>query len=182
MSRSRDSRIKQAPRLAEAFQRLQTYEATPRERNVGSQGPRPPRTTVFVTPYGLDLDTTERAKATVADTDLPILSPLINAAGTQAQIDPALGSNSLVPLQGFRSAKVKWFRNASVSSTPVTSQRTGLKYLKYNGDTFTCPFGRSVAADNMYDAFNQLKTNILAQTGFDMSRVSLIREDFKLQR
>lgn len=182
MSRSRDSRIKQAPRLAEAFQRLQTYEATPRERNVGSQGPRPPRSDVFVTPYGLDLDTGERARATVANDDLPILSPLINGAGTQAQVDPTLGSNTLVPLQGFRAAKIKWFRNTTVSSFPETSKRTGLRYLKYNGDTYTCPFGRGVATDNMYDAFNALRTVIAAQSGFEMSRISLIREDFKLQR
>jgi len=182
MSRSRDSRIKQAPRLAEAFQRLQAYEAQPREINVGSQGPREPRTNVYVKPFGLDLPADQLAQTSITADQYSTMAPIVNGAGTGAEVTDTLGTNDLAPVRGFTAAKVKWFRNATVSSTTVRSQRTNLPYLKYAGETLTCPFGRATETDNMYDVFNTLKSGILEISGFQMSRVSLTREMFSLHR
>lgn len=181
MARSRDSRIKAAPRLAQAFTALQAYESTVRPIRVGTQGPREPRKSVYVTPFGFDILATQRARTTAAIDQYTLMAPIVNGAGTGAEVADVLGSNEIAPVRGFRPAKVKWFRNATVVGVPQTSDRTGLPYLKYNGENYTCPFGRKTESDNMYDVFNAMKAEILQISGFQMSRVSLMRENFSLQ-
>jgi hypothetical protein len=174
---SRYSRIRQAQQLAESLRNLRLYEDTPRQPRVNSRGARDPSKNTYVVPYGLDLETDEVARVRNSVQGYTALATRINQAGTQGAITDALGTKTVRVVGGYRPARLVWFRNATRSVQEKTSDVTKDKYLKYNGDRSSCAFGRNVATDNLYDAFNNIKTAVLqANPTLEVNRVSLTPE------
>lgn len=174
---SRYSKIKQAAQLTEALNNLQLYEKTPRPKKVNTRGARDPAKNVYIIPFGVDIETDEVVRVRNSVEGYTALATLINTAGNQGETTDARGTKTPAIVGGFRPARIVWFRNASRSVTVGTSEATKQKYLKYNGDRSTCAFGRGTATDNQYDAFNEIKTTILASNpSLEVNRVSITRE------
>ena len=178
MSR-RFSRILGSSRLRPAADRYIQYLSgtLTRPSRVGQGGPRQATQSVYYYPFGLDLPTDQVLTAKVDPAHYNILAPVINGV-TGVEITNGLGAKTLSPLRGISPARVVWFRNATRSVQVATSTITGLEYLKYNGDRYACPFGRDGATStaDMYDAFSEIKGDLLSTPGFVISRVSIQRE------
>ncbi|MEL6605356.1 MAG: hypothetical protein AAFP20_19255 [Cyanobacteria bacterium J06614_10] len=176
---NRYSRIRQGAQLNTALTNYINHLTTPRTPNVGSRGPRDPRKSVYVTPFGFDIATGEVVRATNAIDAYTALAAQINAAGTGGEVTDTLGSKTIAQVGSFSPARIVWFRNATLSTQVVKSDITKLDYLKYNGDRSSCAFGREAADDNMYDAFDAIKAAILSgNAGLELNRVSLTRERY----
>lgn len=174
---SRYSKIKQAAQLTEALKNLHIYENAVRPRKVNSRGARDPAKNVYVTPFGTDIETTELVRVRNSVQGYTALATLINTSGIQGEVTDTRGTKTPAIVGGFRPARIVWFRNASRTVETKKSDVTKTDYLKYKGDRSTCAFGRGAATDNEYDAFNEIKTTILASNnGLEVNRVSLTRE------
>ncbi len=177
---ARYSRIRQAKQLENSLTNLRLYEDTPRVRRVNSRGAREPSITVFVVPFGADVETDEVVAVRNVGIGYTALADKINAPTTQGEVTNVRGAKTIVRVAGFNSAKVVWFRNATRSVEEKISDVTKDRYLKYNGTRSSCAFGRKATTDNQYDAFNEIKTAILT-TGptLAVNRVSLIPEKIR---
>lgn len=176
---SRYSRIRQGAQLNIALTNYIQHLTEPRTPDVGSRGPRPPRKSVYVTPFGFDLPTGELARASNGVDDYAVLATQINAAGTGGEITDTLGSSTIAQVGRFSPARIVWFRNTSLVTTVTRSDVTNLQYLKYSGDRSSCAFGRAAADDNQYDAFDAIKAAILGSNpSLELNRVSLTREKY----
>ena len=173
---SRYSDIRRGAQLAEDLNNYINYLQTPRTPNVGGGTPRAAQQTVYLTPFGMDIDIAERVEANVSQDSFTALSSFI-AAGNGAELDTTLGSNTVIRLGKFRPARVVWFRNASKVTTVARSAVTNRQYLKYAGDRDSCPFGRATATDDQIDVFNAIRADILTNNAsLEVNRVSLTRE------
>ncbi len=177
----RYSRIKQGAYYNTALQNyiehLQT--AATRPRQIGVREPLDFRP-VYVRPFGTNLGgATEVVEGRAQDGHITALKPLIDQAGTGCKVYTVadLASNVVVPLGGFKPARVIW-QNATARDTGVaTSQVTGLQYLQYrNVARRSCAFGRAAETDNIYSSFSTLKAVLKGQPGA-INRVSLSEEN-----
>lgn len=175
----RFSDIRRAGRLRPALDRYIQHlsGAATRPSRIGTQGPRGATQQVYIYPFGFDLAANQVLGARVDPAHLAVLQSFVNAP-TGAGVETALGANDVSPISKFRAARVVLFRNQTRSVQVATSDITGLEYLKYNGDRYSCPFGRDDAASaaDMHDVFQEIKGALLAVTGFEINRVSLTRE------
>ena len=89
----------------------------------------------------------------------------------------------MVNIPKFRAARIVFFTNATRAVQVATSDVTGLRYLSYNGERSSCPFGRNLENDDQMDAFLQVKAALLqAFSGNEIKRVSLTREQVGVER
>jgi len=180
---SRFSRIKAAARLEAARTAYINYwnTAATRPRRIGQGTPRVLDAVVYIQPFTIDVAVDEVVSAKAYNDGYTTLGTYINGSPVAA-VTNAIGANSTVNIPKFRPARIRWSRAASrVVSTP-NSQFTGLEYLKYdNLDNFSCPFGATADTDDMIDSFLDVKAAILAVTGFEVSRVSLARENVGIE-
>ena len=174
---SRYSNIRQAAQLTQALANLRAYEDRVPNPKVNSQGARDAAKNVYIVPFGTDLETDEVVRVRNSVQGYTALSALINQSGNQGETTDALATKKATVVGGFRPARIVWFRNATRSVTTPISEATKIKYLKYNGDRSSCAFGRGAATDNLYDAFNQIKTTVLGSNpSLAVNRVSLTPE------
>lgn len=180
---ARYSRINQGAKLEAARIAKQAYEnaAATRPSRIGQGTPLVLDARVYILPFTVKIEADEIVSAKAYNNGFDTLSPLINQS-TVAEVTTALGANTVVNIPKFRPARVVWFRNATRVATPDTSAVTNLRYLRYTGTSFSCPFGASVDANDMIDSFLDVKSRILATGGFAISRVSLTREQVGIER
>ena len=173
---TRYSDIRRGAQLNAALQAYVNYLSTPRVPNVGGGTARGPQTTLYLTPFGQDLDANTRVSAK-ANTDSYGALQTYVVTGNGAEAVTTLGTDTLVELKKFRAARIVWFRNTARTVQVATSNVTNQRYLKYNGDRDSCPFGRATETDDQMDVFNAMKADILAQNNtLLINRVSLTRE------
>lgn len=174
---NRYSRIKQAAKLEAARIALQAYEnaAATRPSRIGQGQPRDLDAIVYLAPFTVKVAADEVVSAKAYNDGFTTLGTLINAS-TVAEVSSSLGANSVVNIPKFSPARIVWFRNTTRSVTTPLSKFTNQEYLKYSGDSFSCPFGATADTDDMIDSFLDVKTRILAVNGYAVSRVSLTRE------
>lgn len=173
---SRYSTIRKAAQLAEALRNLRLYEDTPRQPKLNSRGARKPSKNIYIVPFGRDLETDEVVRVRGSVAGYTALAGQINTASTQGEVTDQVGTKTVVTVSGFRPARVVWFRNATRSVIEKKSDVTKIDYLKYNGDRDSCAFGRKVATDNQYDAFDDIKTVITSSGALVINRVTLTPE------
>lgn len=180
---SRYSRINQGAKLEAARVAKQLYEnnAATRPSRIGQGTPLELDARVYILPFTVKVEPDEVIAAKAYNDGFTTLGALINQS-TVAAVDPAIGAKTVVNIPKFRPARVVWFRNATRSAVPATSEVTNLRYLRYNGTSFSCPFGASIDANDMIDSFLDVKSRILATGGFAVSRVSLTREQVGIER
>lgn len=176
LAMSRYSDILRGAQLNQALQNYLQYQGTPRQPNVGGGTPRGPQQNLYIQPFGQDLALNSRIQVRAGQDDWAALSQFI-VAGNGAEAETAVGTNTIVSLNKFRPARVVWFRNATRATTVATSAVTNQRYLKYNGDRSSVPFGRAAADDDQMDVFNAIKADILSNNAtLEINRVSLTRE------
>lgn len=176
---NRYSRITESARLRPALDRYVTYlsGAATRPSRVGTRGAAAERDEVAVLPFTFALTTGQKVIVTVAKESLTFLSSQINATA-DANVDtaPEAVTNPLY-IPGFKAARVVFFHNTVRTVSTPTSDVTGLEYLKYNGDRYSCVFGAKTANNDERDAFLLIKRRLQQQHQTSkIKRVSLIPE------
>lgn len=174
----RYSDIKRAAKLKQGLDNYVNYLQTSATRpsRIGTQGPRNLSQTVYVEPFTIDYGVDGVVMARANPAHYNALQATINASPQAAVITNATGKTQL-SLPKFSAARVVLFRNNTRSVTVATSDVTGLRYLKYNGDRFSCPFGGTADVDDMISAFLDVKARLLvANAAAAVKRVSLVRE------
>lgn len=165
--------LREALRTGSALQRYIRYieEAATQPPQLNTRGPRGNMRDIVVIPFSFDIPTGETILTKVSQRSW---TPLSTAIGTFADVTiPATGAKKR---PGFKAAKVVYFTSATRTvSTPV-SNRTGLEYMKYEGETYTAPFGRAGANDDEYDVYMQIRSALLPSTYTGIRRVSLTVE------
>ena len=175
---TRYSDIRKAGQLQQALQNYITHISTPRTPRINTRGPRDTSKVVYLAPFTITVDLDEVVMARVNPEHYTKLGTPINAA-SGAEVLEALGAKSLVDVGKFTAARLVLFENSTRSVTVATSDVTGLQYLKYAGERYSCPFGAQAATDDLIDAYQAAKAAVLAAgttANADVKRVSLIRE------
>jgi hypothetical protein len=152
----------QSARLRPALDRLIAHMqgAATRPSRVGTRGQRETTKRVYVTPFGFDVGTSEILGANVKPADYAFLGAIINANEGESL---ETTTKAVIARPGFSAARVTTLLNQTYSVAPVTSDVTGLTYLKYNGDSRSCPFGRKAVDDDINDVFDLIKGVFLEQ-------------------
>lgn len=177
----RFSRVKQGQKLADAWTNYKSYwdNYASRPSRVGQGTPLELDAICYLTPFSIDVPLSTVVSARAYNSGYTTLQNYINTGSDgQASVANALGGNSVTNIAKFRPARVIWQRAATRSISTPTSQFTGQEYLKYNNlERFSCPFGATADTDDIMDAFLAVKATVLAVPGFEVSRVSLQREN-----
>lgn len=154
----RFSRLLEANRNAEAYQRFRTWRdnAGNRPRNPGSGRARGQTIEVGITPFGFDLPASTVVRSSCTADARREMGTAIGAHGVTT-----LTGLTVQRIPGFKAARVVMFVGTGGTSTP-TSQITGLPYLRYAGRSYSHPFGSATGTDLEYEVFTDLRTALLA--------------------
>ena len=169
----RYSRIRQGAILNAALNRyVQHLTDIDRVPNVGGGRDRSPTIELAITPFGFDIDAGVAIRGTTTQRSRTLMQAAVGTRG----ITPA-GGIAVQRIPGFKPAKAVLFVGTG-ASTVATSQVTGIRYLKYNGESYSHAFGQNAATDQEFDAFSEIRTALLA--GGANRRVSYQAEQRKL--
>lgn len=149
----RYSDIMRAPLLQEAYTKKKAYEDRPiseRYGGVGEGTPKSPTVLVAVEPFGEALAT--GVTGYIVRSNQRNRTQLQAAIGTYAKAPPG---GDAVREGGFQPSMLK-VTIISGSGVATTSKITGIKYLKYNGQSYQHPFGQAAATDREYVVFGTL--------------------------
>ncbi|MGG6266302.1 hypothetical protein ACQ4M3_08860 [Leptolyngbya sp. AN03gr2] len=120
---------------------------------IGTKGNRPAQIKLYLDPFGLPLGTTVKIQASALQPSWNLFSGLSQA---NSRVTPTLGTNTPIKMSSYRPARVVRRQQSSQTGVAATSKLTGLKYLKYNTESASIPFGRKDGTDTMVDAFNEI--------------------------
>lgn len=179
----RFSRIRQAARLEAARVALKAYEdaAATRPRRIGQGTPRILDAVLYIQPFTTNVAPDEVVTAKAYNDGFTTLGTYINGSTVAAAVNN-IGANSVINIPKFRPARIRWTRATNRTISTPSSKFTNQEYLKYeNTDNFSCPFGATADTDDMIDSFLDVKSAILAVTGYEVSRVSLTRENVGIE-
>lgn len=173
--------LREAIRTAATLERYiaNIRESATEQPNLNSRGARSRTRELAIIPFSFDTAVGTFALVTTTDRSWAALS---TAIGTQADSTPDAAASQKI--SGFRPAKVLYFMSASRSVSIETSERTGLRYLKYAGSNYSSPFGRAPgdATQDEFDVFMTIRGELLP-TGFTgIRRVSHTVERRSLKR
>ena len=174
----RYSDIKRAAKLQQGLTNYISYleNSATRPSKIGTRGARDLTQTVYVEPFTVGVDVDEVVMARCSPTSFTTLGAAINASSIAA-VTATLGSKNVVNFPKFSPARIVLFRNNTRAVTVATSDITGLTYLKYSGQRFSCPFGATADIDDQMDSFLDVKARLLAaNAAAAVKRVSLVRE------
>lgn len=174
----RYSDIKRAARLQAGLTNYVNYlqNSATRPSRLGTQGPRNLTQIVYLEPFTIGVEADEVVAARCTPESFNTLNATINASPVAA-VTSAVGAKAVVSIPKFSAARLVLFRNNTRVVSVARSDVTGLEYLKYNGDRFSCPFGATADNDDLMDSFADVKTRVLAaNAGAAVKRVSLVRE------
>lgn len=173
---SRYSDIRRGAQLNQDLTNYIAYLQNPRTPNVNSRGARGQQVQLFTTPFGQDLETDQTVRVRAKSTSFTALQTYL-VVGNGAEVATTAGAKTVVNVAGYKPARVVWFRNATRSVSIGRSGVTNRQYLKYEGATASCPFGRAAATDDQIDVFNAIKSDILTgNPTLAVNRVSLTIE------
>ena len=169
----RYSNIRQGAILNAALNRyIQHLTDVDRTPNVGGGRDRSPTIELALTPFGFDIDAGTAVRGTTTQRSRTLMQSAVGARG----ITPTTGIiNQRIP--GFKPARAVLFVGTG-ASTVATSEITGLRYLKYGGESYSHAFGQNASTDQEFDAFSEIRTALLA--GGANRRVSYQAEQRKL--
>ena len=149
----RYSRILQATALAQAVDNYVNHitTAATRPRNVGSGTPRDAQQALAIEPFTIDVTASDKYLAFAGETARTRFTAAVGAAAVEVG-----GAVTARRVAGWKPARITMFVGTG-SSAPATSAITGLRYLKYNGNSFSHPFGKKAATDTEYDTFLEIR-------------------------
>lgn len=120
---------------------------------IGTKGNRPESVKLYLDPFALPLGTTVKVQASAL---VPSWNLFKSLSEVNSRVSETLGTNTPVKLSTYRPARAVRRQQSSTTGTAATSKLTGLKYLKYNTESGSIPFGKKGATDTMVDAFNEI--------------------------
>lgn len=138
---------------------------------IGTKGNRPDSVRLYLDPFSLPLGTTIKIQSSALVPSWNLFKGL-NEANTR--VKEALGSDTPLKLFTYKPARIIRRQQTSQTGTAKTSKLTGLKYLKYNTESASIPFGKKGATDTMATAFNDIATQ--AKGSSTNLKFSLIEE------
>lgn len=142
----------------------------------GNVGTKKPMTAGVVTPFGKEMSGTSSALVTMSQRSLDEFgAQFSNRLRTGAQ---ALGDST--KLTGYKPAKANIFRSSGGTRSYEQSKITKLWYLKYEGESFSLPFGAIADNEEESAAGATIKQTILASLTGEYSRVSISSEKIKV--
>jgi hypothetical protein len=170
MGRMRD--IRRGARLNEALTNYKAYLGRSISTALPTYSARPPAVPLQIQPFGLEMPSGSLARVNGNET----WSTINAATGVEAATNVAVAGANAKELRGFRPARITWFRNSTKTVRTGTSKFTLQNYRKYEGDSFSMPFGQKTGTDREFDVADKLKTALKAIPGFVVNRVSISPE------
>lgn len=130
---------------------------------------------VAVRPFSMDNDATKPKVLTKAtEQGISTAGGLQTALSTRIDLDP--GTDFRLE-GGFTPAKVSYFKPTSNARTYVQSKVTKLYYIKYEGNTYSAPFGAATDAEEFETAKALVKDDVMAlDPGLNYRRISISGE------
>lgn len=122
---------------------------------IGTKGNRPESIRLYLDPFGLPLGTAVKVQASALE---PSWNLFRNLSEANTRVSATLGTNTPVRLGTYKPARVVRRQQSSTTGVAATSKLTGLRYLKYNTESGSIPFGKKGATDTMVTAFNDIVT------------------------
>lgn len=138
----------------------------------GSRGARRETIPAALMPFGLDLGAGNYIRTRVSQA---AVAGLGNAL-TNRLFTSGANLTGATPLVGFRPAKVTGFQGNGAAAY-VQSKITKLYYLKYEGDTYSAPFGALTATEEEGEAYGLVRAAVTTAFGAsDIKRISFSPE------
>ena len=120
---------------------------------IGTKGNRPDSIKLYLDPFALPLGTAVKIQSSAL---VPSWNLFSNLSEVSSRVSSTLGTNTPIKMSTYRPARVVRRQQSSTTGTAATSKLTGLKYLKYNTESASIPFGKKGSTDTMVDAFNEI--------------------------
>ncbi|MBN8559950.1 MAG: hypothetical protein J0L70_05465 [Leptolyngbya sp. UWPOB_LEPTO1] len=122
---------------------------------IGTKGNRPDSIKLYLDPFALPLGTSIVVQSSALVPSWNLFSSLSEVS---TRVTATLGSDTPIKLNTYRPARIVRRQQSSTTGVAATSKLTGLKYLKYNTESASIPFGKAGSTDTMVDAFNEIAT------------------------
>lgn len=125
---------------------------------IGTKGGRPNSTELYITPFALPLGSNTYIKVSALDPSITLFAG--NTEWTsRRKLAPQLVDGEVgIKLKNYKAPRIVR-RTKDVSGTAATSKLTGLKYLKYNTNSASVPFGKGTAdtGKGPFTVFTEIK-------------------------
>ncbi len=168
------SNLARAKQLAVYWDNYVNYLSTvdDRQPNIGQGTPKPPQTKLYLIPFDKDLAANQYLEANGTASRWSTFGASF-AGYTKATL---AGTDTTLNIR-FTPARVVIKTGLSTTKQVVTAKTTKRKYITYGGEAGSIPFGTTGAQEEL-DAYNDIKTKILALPAFQAQtmKVSRIRE------
>lgn len=150
-------------------------DASKRGSKVGQGKPRPESIRLYLEPFGQDLTTGQKVRASAA---LPTWDKVkgVGAVSSRVAATAPTDADNILRLEGFKPAKVAVVSGRSDKGVAKTSAVTGLKYLSYGGSSTSFPFGKTSDTDSESGAFEAIKAALQGGNSFSNATFSHIQE------
>lgn len=170
---NRFSRIKQGAELNQALDNYVDYIRNAANRPTkrmqgGTRGARRKTVVRAVIPFGVDVDGIEVYEVRVGQDSAEALA---ESLGAQRLITPAADAD-IKRVKGFKPARVVVFAGNG-SASYVASKITKQYYLKYEGDSYSAPFGATTETEEEAAGARLVKSAVKTQfAAKDIIRIS----------
>lgn len=121
--------------------------------NIGTRGNRPPQIKLYLLPFGLPLGSALLVEASAL---VPSWDLFKNGSEVASRVKSTTGTDTSIRLGRYYPPRVIRRQQQSTTGTAATSKLTGLKYLKYNTETNSIPFGKKTGDLGVIDAFQDI--------------------------
>jgi hypothetical protein len=144
--------------------------------NIGTKGNRPDSIPLYITPFAIPLGANTFIKVSALQPSWDLFKGFSEVAGRVQTQSEMTATEIPIKLSRYKAARVVRRSTTGNTGTKTTSKLTGMKYLKYNTDSKSVPFGKKTGDTSVGSAYNQIVTQ--ASNGQPTSvRFSLIEED-----
>ncbi|PSB16051.1 hypothetical protein C7B65_22770 [Phormidesmis priestleyi ULC007] len=124
--------------------------------NIGTKGNRPPSIDLYIEPFALPLGTNTLVKVSALRPSWDLLK---GGSEVSSRVKTVLsGSEVSIKLSRYSAARVVRRQTTGTTGTAKTSKLTGLKYLHYNTETASVPFGKKTGDLGAFAVFQEIST------------------------
>lgn len=123
--------------------------------NIGTRGNRPDTVALYLTPFGLPLGTELVVQASALQPSYNLFS---SVSALTSRIKNAPGTDTPIKLRSYSAPRVVRRQLSSATGTVKTSKLTGLKYLGYNTESASVPFGKKTGDTAVLAAYTEIVT------------------------
>lgn len=123
--------------------------------NIGTKGNRPPSIKLYLLPFGLPLGTTLLVQASALSPSWDLFK---NGSEVSSRVKTTPGTDTSIKLSRYAPPRVIRRQQSSTTGTAKTSKLTGLKYLHYNTESASIPFGKKTGDVGVVEVFQDIVT------------------------